>query len=151
MVSASEYPRNELGMTYGPQHLPGSSPVGGTQIDPETYGPDLVLTFGDDGTLGYTMRADLNEPAPSSPEEAARESRSLGVSPCTPPLASQPSALSPSADLRRWPRSSTAARPNCRSALPAQYAVRAERALQNTPLRPDSCLRSGTGYSGLFR
>lgn len=71
MVSASEYPRNELGMTYGPQHLPGSSPVGGTQIDPETYGPDLVLTFGDDGTLGYTKRADLNGPMPRNPAEAA--------------------------------------------------------------------------------
>ena len=54
------YPTNANGQTYGP-----SDPSGRRQL------PDLIVAVGRDGTQGYVKLADLEQPGPASPEEAA--------------------------------------------------------------------------------
>lgn len=59
-MSAPEYPTNEYGQTYGSN----------SDIPTPEAGPVLVLAYGDCGTLGYVYAADIDDPAPKTPEEA---------------------------------------------------------------------------------
>lgn len=69
--SPTEFPRNESGLTYG-------SALDATSPENE---PDLIEAIGIDGTSGYVMKKDLEEPTPSNPEEAARLKRTLRTIP----------------------------------------------------------------------
>lgn len=56
------WPVNENGQTYGPAIY---------TAPPEAH-PDLMATAGVDGTLGYVLFSDLEEPLPRTPEEAVK-------------------------------------------------------------------------------
>jgi len=58
------YPVNTTGLTYG-------SAADATKLEEE---PDLILVMGDNGTLGYAFRTDLEPTMPKTPEEAAMRS-----------------------------------------------------------------------------
>ena len=57
-----DFPTNDSGQTYG----------SGAEIR-HGHGPQLIEAFGTDGkTRGYVKAKDLEEPLPSSPEDAAK-------------------------------------------------------------------------------
>ncbi|MGG1660856.1 hypothetical protein [Brevibacillus sp. NRS-1366] len=64
--SASNYPFNEQGQTYGP--VPHSSK--------STHLPDLISATGENGVVGYVKATDL-DPKVSSPEEAIAYQKSI--------------------------------------------------------------------------
>ena len=57
------YPINDNGQSYGPN-------MGNVTI--KLGEPDLMLTKGENGTIGYVNKEDLNGPQPKTPEEAVR-------------------------------------------------------------------------------
>ena len=60
--SATNWPRNASGMTYG-------SGLDAQSLQDE---PDLIKVEATNGTVGYSLRTDLEAPDPSTPEEAVR-------------------------------------------------------------------------------
>lgn len=58
------YPTNENGQTYGPN-------MGDLNLG-ELGEPDLMLAEGENGTIGYVKKEDLNGPQPKTPEEAVK-------------------------------------------------------------------------------
>lgn len=58
------YPTNGNGQTYAPNM--------GDLILGELGEPDLMLAEGENGTIGYVKKEDLNGPLPKTPEEAVK-------------------------------------------------------------------------------
>ena len=58
------YPKNENRQTYGPD-------MGDLNLG-ELGEPDLMLAEGENGTVGYVKKEDLNGPEPKNPEEAVK-------------------------------------------------------------------------------
>lgn len=58
------YPTNENGQSYGPD-------MGDLNLG-ELGEPDLMLAEGENGTIGYVKKEDLNGPQPKTPEEAVK-------------------------------------------------------------------------------
>jgi len=57
------YPTNDNGLTYGPNMGDMTIILGE---------PDLLLTKGENGTIGYAKKVDLDGPQPKTPEEAVK-------------------------------------------------------------------------------
>jgi hypothetical protein len=57
------YPINDNGQTYGPNMGNMTSILGD---------PDLMLAKGENGTIGYVKKVDLEGPQPKTPEEAVK-------------------------------------------------------------------------------
>lgn len=68
MAPAPDYPKNSSGETYGSAL---------EAISPETE-PDLIKAMGEDGTIGYVRKTDLEEELPSTPEEALEKQAQAG-------------------------------------------------------------------------
>ncbi|MFJ7738838.1 metal ABC transporter substrate-binding protein [Lysinibacillus sp. NPDC097287] len=58
------YPTNENGQTYGPD-------MGDLNLG-EIGEPTLMLAEGENGTIGYVKKEDLNGPQPKTPKEAVK-------------------------------------------------------------------------------
>ena len=58
------YPTNKNGQTYGPD-------MGDLNLG-KLGEPDLMLAKGENGTIGYAKKEDLNGPQPKTPEEAVK-------------------------------------------------------------------------------
>lgn len=57
------YPTNDNGLTYGPNMGDMTIILGE---------PDLILAKGENGTIGYAKKVDLDGPQPKTPEEAVK-------------------------------------------------------------------------------
>lgn len=65
--SLSDYPQNDQGQRFG------SSLESRTPSDE----PDLILSIGTDGEIGYVLKTDMNPPAPRNPAEAIAQSDAI--------------------------------------------------------------------------
>jgi hypothetical protein len=70
-LGPTNWPKNGSGQTYG-SGLRATSPVDE---------PDLILVEATNGRVGYSLRTDLEDPDPSTPEEAVRLQAAQGGRP----------------------------------------------------------------------
>jgi hypothetical protein len=68
---STKWPRNAAGQTYG----------SGLQAVSPADEPDLIKVEATNGMVGYSLRTDLEEPDPASPEEAVRIQAARGGEP----------------------------------------------------------------------
>ncbi|MEK5078014.1 metal ABC transporter substrate-binding protein [Solibacillus sp. FSL W7-1436] len=64
IIAKNGYPKNENGQTYGPDLK--------DLIRGELGEPDLILAVGENDTIGYVKKVDLERSQPKTPEEAVK-------------------------------------------------------------------------------